>query len=271
MAEVFTVAGLIKIAQIMLIDILLAGDNAIVIGMAARKLPAYLQKKAIFFGTFGAIAIRFIMAFLFVEALHTIPYLHLVGGLLLLWIALSLIIKDKHKKISEIEAKPDLMGAITTIVVADGVMGIDNVLGVVAAAEGHMALVIAGMLVSVPIIIWGSTLFIKIIDKYPAVLYIGGAILAWVAAGMIIMDESVKDFLEPHKLVFSIAAVAFVFIGAKIVERFKMLRYVQQAQALRKERNKTRAVRSLAMTGVSMNMETKDGENPQKRVQQPRD
>ncbi len=149
MTELFSTAGLIAIAQIILIDILLAGDNAIVIGMAARNLPPALQKKAIFWGTFGAIAIRLIMALLFVEALNTIPYLRLVGGALLLWIGISLLRKDK--KSHNIEAKHNLREAITTIVIADGVMGVDNVLGVVAAAGGHMGLVIAGMLVTVPI------------------------------------------------------------------------------------------------------------------------
>ncbi len=219
MTELFSTAGLIAIAQIILIDILLAGDNAIVIGMAARNLPPALQKKAIFWGTFGAIAIRLIMALLFVEALNTIPYLRLVGGALLLWIGISLLRKDK--KSHNIEAKHNLREAITTIVIADGVMGVDNVLGVVAAAGGHMGLVIAGMLVTVPIIIWGSTLFIKVVEKYPLVLYMGGGILGWIAADMMIADQVVEPILSPYALPIKIGCVVVVFVMAKLLDGLK--------------------------------------------------
>lgn len=193
--EIFTLAGLIAISKIILIDILLAGDNAVVIGMAAKNLPVNLQKKAIFWGTFGAIALRLIMAFAFVEALHSIPYVHFVGGVLLIWIALSLIMNNsgEHK----IAAKNNLFGAISTIVIADGIMGIDNVLGVVAAAKGHMLLVMTGMLITVPIIVWGSTFFIKLINRFPIILYLGGAILGWAAAGMIVDDPTVIKVMTP--------------------------------------------------------------------------
>ncbi len=212
--EVFTLAGIIVIAKIIVIDILLAGDNAVVIGLAARNLPDELRKKAIFWGTFGAIGIRLVMALLFVEALAIIPALHLVGGLLLLWIGYSLLLKDE--KSHNIKAKTNLRGAITTIVLADGIMGIDNVLGVVAAANGHMPLVIAGMLVTVPIIVWGSTVFIKLIDRFPIILYLGGGILGWVAASMIVADPIVSPYLEPISLLFHIVSV-IVVIGAAIV------------------------------------------------------
>ncbi len=219
MDEILTIAGMIKIAQIMFIDILLAGDNAIVIGMAARKLPIYLRRKAIFWGTFGAIFIRLVLAILFVGALKLIPFLHLAGGILLMWIAMHLVIKDKSKEGHNIEAKDSLRSAIMTIVIADGVMGIDNVLGVVAAAEGHMALVVAGMLVTVPIIIWGSTLFVKLIDRYPIIVYIGGAVLGWVAGDMIIADDFVNPVLGPYEKIFCGICVLIVFVGAKLIEK----------------------------------------------------
>lgn len=206
--EIFTVAGMLAMSKIMLIDILLAGDNAVVIGMAARNLPDALRKKAIFWGTFGAIAIRLIMAVLFVEALNTIPALHVAGGLLLLWIGYSLLLKDK--KAHDVKAQYNLRAAITTIVIADGVMGIDNVLGVVAAADGHMPLVIAGMLITVPIIIWGSTVFITLLDRYPIILYIGGGLLGWVAAGMISTDNLMKPFLQAYELEFGIFCILLV-------------------------------------------------------------
>ena len=129
--DILSVQGLLAMLQIIVIDILLAGDNAIVIGMAARNLPVHLQKKAIFWGTAGAIILRLVMAFLFVEALNNIPALRLVGGILLLWIGYKLVADDESEH--NIEAKDNLRAAITTIVIADGIMGIDNVIGVVGA------------------------------------------------------------------------------------------------------------------------------------------
>lgn len=166
--DILTVQGLLAMLQIIVIDILLAGDNAIVIGMAARNLPAHLQKKAIFWGTAGAIILRLVMAFLFVEALNNIPALRLVGGILLLWIGYKLVVDDDSEH--NIEAKDNLRAAIMTIVIADGIMGIDNVIGVVGAAGGDMTLVAIGMLITVPIIIYGSTLFVKVIERFPIIL-----------------------------------------------------------------------------------------------------
>lgn len=166
--DILTVQGLLAMLQIIVIDILLAGDNAIVIGMAARNLPAHLQKKAIFWGTAGAIILRLVMAFLFVEALNNIPALRLVGGILLLWIGYKLVVDDDSEH--NIEAKDNLRAAIMTIVIADGIMGIDNVIGVVGAASGNMTLVAVGMLITVPIIIYGSTLFVKVIERFPIIL-----------------------------------------------------------------------------------------------------
>lgn len=217
--EIFTVAGILAIAKIIIIDILLAGDNAVVIGMAARNLPIHLQKKAIFWGTFGAIALRLVMAFLFVEALNNIPYLRIVGGLLLLWIGYKLLLKEEQTH--DIKAKDNLMGAITTIVIADGIMGIDNVLAVVAAAQGHMMLVMFGMFVAVPIIIWGSTLFIKLIDRYPIILYFGGGLLGWVAASMIIEDQMIHHVLAPYSIPFHIACVVIVIAAAMAMNKIK--------------------------------------------------
>ena len=179
--DILSVQGLLAMLQIIVIDILLAGDNAIVIGMAARNLPAHLQKKAIFWGTAGAIILRLVMAFLFVEALNNIPALRLIGGILLLWIGYKLVADDESEH--NIEAKDNLRAAITTIVIADGIMGIDNVIGVVGAAGGHMTMVAIGMLITVPIIVYGSTLFVKVIERFPIILYVGGGILGWVGAG----------------------------------------------------------------------------------------
>lgn len=230
MEELLTMAGIIKVIKVLIVDLFLAGDNAIVISMAAGHLEHDLRKKAIFFGTFGAIVLRLVLAFLFVEALHTIPYLHLIGGILLLWIAIELMVQDKHKHKKHINGKTKLLSAIGTIIIADGVMSVDNVLAVVAAAEGHMALVLAGILVSVPIIVWGSNMFADLIEKYPWLLYLGGAILAWSATGMIIEDASVAHVLGKHHLPLGAAAMVLCYIISKILSRMKLAGHVKRAK-----------------------------------------
>jgi integral membrane protein, yjbE family len=179
-------------------------------------LPAHLQKKAIFWGTAGAIILRLVMAFLFVEALNNIPALRLVGGILLLWIGYKLVVNDESEH--NIEAKDNLRAAITTIVIADGIMGIDNVIGVVGAAGGNMTLVAIGMLITVPIIIYGSTLFVKVIERFPIILYVGGGILAWVGAAMSVEDKLISHTVEPYALFIKIGAVILV-VGASLIAK----------------------------------------------------
>lgn len=217
--DIFSIGGILLMAQIIVVDILLAGDNAVVIGMAARNLPHNLQKKAIFWGTFGAIVLRLVMAFLFVEALNNIPYLRIVGGVLLLWIAYSLMVEDDQEH--DIEAKNNLMGAITTIVIADGVMSIDNVLAVVGTAKGHMLYVMIGMLITVPIIIWGSTVFIKLIERYKFILFVGGGTLGWVAGNMIVEDQMLVHFMEAWTIPFSMGCAILVLVAAVLRNKFK--------------------------------------------------
>ena len=214
--ELFSAAGLLAIAKIIVIDILLAGDNAIVIGMAAKNLQEKHRKLAIFWGTFGAIALRLIMAFLFVEAINNIPGLRLVGGVLLLWIGYKLMAANESSH--NIEAKSNLRDAIITIVIADGIMGIDNVIGVVGAAEGNMMLVLVGILITVPIIIWGSTMFIKLIEKYPVILFFGGGILGWIGGEMIHVDQYTFDLIDPIGLPVEIACIILV-VGAALIQR----------------------------------------------------
>ncbi|WP_277301676.1 YjbE family putative metal transport protein [Veillonella montpellierensis] len=217
--EMFSLTGLLVLLQILIIDILLAGDNAIVIGMAAKNLQPKYQKRAIFWGTVGAIILRLVMAFLFIEAINTIPALRLVGGVLLLWIAYKLLLDQNSDH--TVQAKDSLLGAITTIIIADGIMGVDNVLGVVGAADGHMTFVAIGMLITVPIIVWGSTLFVDLIERYPIILYVGGAILAWVGAGMMLEDPIVESMLSAYQIIISIACVILVVGAAIITNRLK--------------------------------------------------
>ena len=217
MVDITSTQGLLAILQIIIIDILLAGDNAIVIGMAAKNLPEQLRKRAIFWGTAGAIVLRLVMAILFIEALDNIPALRIIGGIMLLWIGYSLLKEGDNDH--NIEAKDNIWGAIATIIIADGVMGIDNVLGVVAAAEGHFGLVVAGMLVTVPIIVWGSSIFVMLIDKFPVILYVGGGILGWVSASMIQHDPMAAPYIEPYSLPFPIGCVVLVLVEAIIRNR----------------------------------------------------
>lgn len=188
------------ILAIILIDIALAGDNALIIGMAANKLPQHLKRQAIYWGTFGAIAIRLISV-LFLTYLLTIPGLKLVGGLLLIYIAWTLVQSGRNH---DINAKTTFWGAIGTIIIADAVMGIDNALGIAAAANGNFWLVILGLLISVPIILFGSTIIANFLEKYPKAVYLGSFVLFIVACKMIASESFFEKAHSNAELWFSI-------------------------------------------------------------------
>ena len=179
---------------IVLIDLVLAGDNAVVIALAARKLPTHLQRKAIAWGTVGAIGIRAVMT-LGVVWLLKIPGLMLIGGLGLLWIAYKLIVGDSEDGHGDVAATT-FWGAMRTIVVADALMGVDNVLGIAGASHGAMDLVILGLLISVPIVVFGSHWVLKLIERWPVIIQIGGAVLAWTAAQMIVGEDLLAPVFE---------------------------------------------------------------------------
>jgi YjbE family integral membrane protein len=181
------------VIAIILIDIVLAGDNALVIGMAANRLPEHLKKKAILWGTFGAVAVRFISVALLTYLL-LIPGLKLIGGLALIYIGWKLAFQDKDHSI---EAKDTFWAAIGTIVLADAVMGIDNALAIAAAANGSMMLVIFGLLVSVPIILFGSTMVARLLQVYPNTVFIGSFVLFYVAIKMIVHEPFIDNHLDP--------------------------------------------------------------------------
>jgi YjbE family integral membrane protein len=184
------------LAAIVVIDLVLAGDNAIVIALAARNLPKHLQRRAIFWGTFGAIAVRSAMTAAVVWLLK-IPGLMLAGGVLLVWIAYKLI-APKQGDAHNVDPASNFWGAMRTIVIADAVMGLDNVLAVAGAAHGSYLLVILGLLISVPIVIWGSTLILKWVERYPAIIYLGAAVLAFTAAKMITSEPVIQEYLDAH-------------------------------------------------------------------------
>jgi YjbE family integral membrane protein len=183
---------------IVLIDLVLAGDNAIVIALAARSLPPELQKKAIVWGTVGAIAVRSVMT-LGVVWLLQIPGLMLVGGLGLLWVAFKLLL-DQGANDHDGPVASTFWGAMKTIVVADALMGVDNVLGVAGAAHGAMDLVVIGLLVSVPIVVFGSAVVLKLVARFPIIIQLGAAVLAFTAAKMIMDEPLLRAFFDDNPL-----------------------------------------------------------------------
>lgn len=198
---------------IILLDLVLAGDNAIVIAMAASRLPKELQKKAIFWGTFGAIAVRFALTAVVVYLLK-LPGLLLVGALLLLPIAWNLL-RHRADDDPKIRAGHTFWQALRTIIVADALMGLDNVLAIAGASKGHLGLVIIGLLITVPLIVWGSTLILKLIERFPIIIYIGAAAIAWTSARMISSDRLVDPFFNSHPwAVWALDAVLVIGICA---------------------------------------------------------
>lgn len=206
--EIFGLS-LIVLLKLILVDIVLSGDNAVVIAMASRNVPKELQKKAIFWGTFGAIALRLIFAAVIVTLLD-LPLIHFIGGILLVWIAINLLTsgEGEHK-----EGGTTVWSAIKTIIIADAIMSIDNVVALAGVAHGSLFAIIVGVLVSIPIIVFCSQLILKAMEKYPVISYIGAGILAWTAGEMIVSEPKLDSAL-PHDLHFLIpAALTVISIG----------------------------------------------------------
>ncbi|AVO49593.1 hypothetical protein C6568_10170 [Melaminivora suipulveris] len=181
----------IALGQIIIIDILLGGDNAVVIALACRKLPAAQRTKGIIWGTVGAIALRVVLI-VFAMQLLNLPALKMVGALLLVWIGVKLIAPEEEDEHSNIQGSDKLLAAIKTVIVADLVMSVDNVIAIAGAAQGsgehQTLLVVLGLLISVPIIVWGSQLVIGLMERFPAVITAGGMLLGWIAGGMLATD-----------------------------------------------------------------------------------
>jgi YjbE family integral membrane protein len=216
--ELFSTEFLSALAAIIVIDLVLAGDNAIVIALAARGLPAHLRKQAIVWGTVGAIVVRTAMTVVVVWLLK-IPGLLAIGGALLIWIAAKLVIeKDEGDEHSAGAGATTFWGAMKTIVIADALMGLDNVLAVAGAAHGNFLLVVLGLLISIPIVIWGSQLILKYVERFPVIVYIGAAVLAWTAVKMVVSEPLIKDYLADYPIV-SWAAYVLV-IGGVVVGGF---------------------------------------------------
>ena len=209
--------------SIIMLDILLGGDNAVVIAMAANKLPAALRKKAILIGTGGAVVTRLVITLIAVWLL-TIPYLQVLGGLILLPIAVKLLLPAEHNE--QINASDNLMGAIRTIIIADAAMGVDNVLAIAGASHGSFLLVACGFLISIPIIVCGSTVIGRVMDRFPVVLYGGAGLLGWTAGSMIMHDKIVGQLIMQTaggwtEFVVPAALALFVCCAGYILSKYK--------------------------------------------------
>jgi YjbE family integral membrane protein len=209
----------LQVLQIVWIDLLLSGDNAVVIAMACRSLPQEQRRWGIILGAGAAVLLRIVFAAVIVQLL-ALPYVHVVGGLLLLWIAVQLALDDHaaHK----VKARSSLFGAVATIVIADGVMSLDNVVAIAGASRGSLELMIFGLLLSVPLIVFGSTLLLKLLDRFPIIAWGGAALLGWIAGEMIAAEPSVDRWLDEGALAPFFAKVPFypeliVEIGGVVV------------------------------------------------------
>ena len=211
----------VTLGQIMMINIVLSGDNAVVIAMASRSLPPKQQKQAIFFGSFGAILLRVILTF-FAVMLLDLPWLKLIGAVLLAWIGIQMLIPDSHDE--KIDAHAQLWSAIKTIIVADFIMSLDNVLGVAAAAKGNLVLLILGLALSIPLIVYGSTFILKLMNRFPSIITAGGGVLGWVAGEMAIADPVVGPYVQNgaqwlHGAAPLLGAIMVVAVGTMLAKR----------------------------------------------------
>lgn len=213
----------ISVLQIIAIDILLSGDNAVVIALACRNLPAEQRRKGVLFGVAGAVSLRILLTFFAVGMLN-LPYIKIVGAALLLWIGIKLLLPEDDAEGANIKADTHLWGAVKTIIVADFVMSLDNVIGVAAAAKGHFGLLVFGLLVSIPLIVLSSQIILKLMDRFPVIIMLGGALLGFVAGEMLMTDMLIKVWTEtlPHWLhwfVPALGALTVVVMGKWLAAR----------------------------------------------------
>ena len=192
LAEIVTQAFWIGLLKIIGVNIILSGDNAVVIALAARSLPPKQQKAAIFWGSGAAVVMRIILT-VFAVALLTLPWLKLIGSLLLFWIGIKLLIPEEDTE--DVDASENLIAAIKTILIADLVMSIDNVIAVAAAAGGSLTLLILGLAISIPLVIFGSTMLLHLMERWPIIITVGGGLLGFVAGEMLVTDPALKDWL----------------------------------------------------------------------------
>ena len=197
----------VGVVKIIMIDLLLSGDNAVVIALACRNLPVAQRRKGIMFGVMGAIVLRIVLTF-FAVGMLSLPYLKLVGAFLLIWIGVKLLLPEDEHGEDSIKAETKLFAAVKTIIIADFVMSLDNVLGVAAAANGNTTLLVFGLLISIPLIAWSSQLVLKVIDRFPMVIYAGGALLGYVAGEMVVSEAVLAPVFEARHYLHYLVPVA---------------------------------------------------------------
>ncbi|HEX9672434.1 MAG TPA: TerC family protein [Burkholderiales bacterium] len=194
--ELQTTAFWVGLWQIILVNIVLSGDNAVVIALAARSLPPKQQKQAVFWGAGAAVVMRIILTVVAVELLRW-PWLKLIGAALLLWIAVKLLLPEDGDD-GDVESSDNLWAAIKTILIADLVMSLDNVIAVAAAAKGSLVLLVLGLAISIPLVVFGATMLMKVMDRFPIIITIGAALLGWVAGDMAATDPVLKDWVDAN-------------------------------------------------------------------------
>lgn len=213
----------IAVLQIIAIDIVLGGDNAVVIALACRRLPEKQRNLGIFWGVFGAIALRVVLIY-FAFTLMAIPFLKIVAALLLLWIGIKLLQPEPQDDGHQISASATLLGAIKTIIIADAMMSLDNVIAIAGAARDSVVLVVFGLVVSVPIIVWGSKLVMKLMESFPITIFIGAGLLGWIAGGMSVTDAISSEWVNNnapflHWAAPACGALLVIVIGKGLADR----------------------------------------------------
>ena len=212
----------IPLFQIIIVNIVLSGDNAVVIALAARSLPPHQQKKAIAWGSGAAIFMRILLT-IFAVALLQYPYLKFVGAALLLYIGIQLLIPEDEDP--DITSSDHLMAAIKTILLADLVMSIDNVIGVAAAAKGSMPLLIIGLAISIPLVIFGATLLLKVMERFPVIVTIGAMLIGWVAGEMAVTDPAIVAWVDSTMPILHtigpVAGAILVYVAGKVMAKKK--------------------------------------------------
>ena len=220
--ELQTTAFWVGLWQIILVNIVLSGDNAVVIALAARSLPPHQQKKAVLWGAGAAVVMRIILTIIAVEMLKW-PWLKLVGAVLLLWIAVKLLVPEDGGG-EGIESSSNMWSAIKTILIADLVMSLDNVIGVAAAAKGSITLLILGLAISIPLVVFGATMLMRLMERFPIIIVIGAGLLGWVAGDMAATDPVVKDWVDAnaawlHWAAPAAGAIFVVVLGKMLAAR----------------------------------------------------
>jgi len=189
--------AIIALTQIMFINVVLSGDNAVVIALACRRLSPAHQRQAFIWGSAGVVVLMVVLT-IFVVYLLSLPYLEIVGSLMLLWIGIKLLVAEDEGDDGAVDQKDTLMAAVRTIIIADMIMSLDNVLAMAAAAKGHTWMLIVGLVVTVPVILFGSALLMKLMERFPIFVMIGAALIGWVAGEMIVTDPAIRDWVDAN-------------------------------------------------------------------------